>query len=238
MIYEEAFSLAEGIESALTGLYVKGRLTERENQDRLEKVLESSLVLIVKTPELEPGVSKAMPCGLDELAKYLEEFLDGTADDIGWEYTYHKLYAPYLPQVIEELKREKSSRRACIALGQNNINFSKNPPCLQLLYFQITEGYLELKCVFRSNDAVKAFPMNIEAIAALQREVAHMLQLKVGILTYIALNFHAYAKDISLLEQYIVNFRERSVESRTYKLGKLEEKLKERRGIRNEYVKS
>ena len=188
---------------AMRALNENGHEQLRENQDRADLMKEIQVVIDVSQPLSEPFISKAMPCDINMLLDYEDEFLDGTDDEKGWKYTYHGLYSPYYDKMINELKRNINTRRACIALGQGDINFTADPPCLQLLMFNAVENTLEMTCVFRSNDGVKAFPMNIQAIAALQRKTASQLGLPVGALHYIANNFHAYHKDFPLLESYV-----------------------------------
>lgn len=214
--YVKASSLAEGTELSMRALDEYGTLEQRENQDRMNEMKEIQLVLDVVSPESEPFISKAMPCDLKTLIQYEKEFLDGTADNAGWKYTYHGLYSPFYEKVIAELKRNIHTRRACIALGQGDINFTADPPCLQLLMFNVVAGKLEITAVFRSNDGVKAFPMNIQAIAALQRKVALELELEVGALHFVANNFHAYQNDIKQLESYIKLFDRLEPNKRTY----------------------
>ena len=214
--YIRANSLAEGIELSMRALNKNAHIQERENQDRTNEMKEIQLVLDIVNPLSEPFISKAMPCDLKTLLAYEDEFINGTADDLGWKYTYHELYSPFYPKVLEELKRNINARRAVIALGQGDINFTSDPPCLQLLMFSVVDNKMEFTCVFRSNDGVKAFPMNIQAIAALQRKAAADMGLEVGELHYIANNFHAYQNDFTQLENYIKLFDKYSIERRTY----------------------
>ncbi|NLW70705.1 MAG: hypothetical protein GX061_06450 [Eubacteriaceae bacterium] len=201
--YISAVSISEAIEKSLKALNENGVICARENQDRADTTKETQVVIDVIDPTAEPMVSKAMPCDINALVQYEDEFLNGTADGDGWKYTYHSLYSPFYDKVIAELKRNINTRRACIALGQGDINFTSDPPCLQLLMFTANENALEVTCLFRSNDAVKAFPMNIIAIAALQEKAAGDMGMKIGAMHYIANNFHAYSKDFATLENYI-----------------------------------
>ena len=73
---------------------------------------------------------------------------------------------------------------------------------MQLMMFNYVNEKLEMTIVFRSNDGVKAFPMNIHAVEMLHIKVANELGLEVGPLHYIANNFHAYSKDFHTLESY------------------------------------
>lgn len=217
--YVKANSIGRAVELSIKALNDYGIFQQRENQDMEDCCKEIQLCLDISSPILsdegrEQFVSKAVPCGLEQLIDYDKEFLEGTADNAGWKYTYHALYAPYYPKVIEELKRNRYSRRACIALGQGDINFTSDPPCLQLLMFNVVDGMLEMTVVFRSNDAIKAFPMNIHALSMLQLMVANELNLGFGDMHYIANNFHAYSKDFKTMSQYVKNFADKPADKR------------------------
>ena len=218
-------SIGEAIELALYTLNQYGVVEDRENQDREDQCKEIRLGIEIVNPQSEPYISKAIPCGLDGLNKYIREFLVGEGDELDWTYTYHKLYSPFYEKVLEELRRNKNSRRACIALGQGSINFTAYPPCLQLLNFSCRGNLLDLTCYFRSNDGVKAFPMNVIAIAELQKKVAEDLNLEIGTLYYFANNFHAYSKDWKLLESYCKIFETGDYNRRFYSKADLKGEL-------------
>jgi thymidylate synthase len=201
-----AASLAEGIEKSMKALHENGILETRENQDRENVMKEIQLVLDVTEPMSEPFVSKAMPCDIKVLVQYEDEFINGSADNAGWKYTYHGLYTPFYDKALGELRRNSKTRRSCIALGQGDITFTSDPPCLQLIMFNVVGGKLDITVVFRSNDGVKAFPMNIHAVRALQIKAAAELGYETGCLHYVANNFHAYENDILLLESYCALF--------------------------------
>lgn len=201
--YIKAKSIGLGIEAAMKALLENGVEQDRENQDRADKTKEIQLCLDIEDPCSEPAISRSIVTDLKGLAKYDHEFLDGTGDEDGWKYTYHALYSQFYDQLIAELKRNIHTRRACIAMGQGDINFSEDPPCMQLMMFNYVGGKLEMTIVFRSNDGVKAFPMNIHAVEMLHQKVALELEVPVGPLHYIANNFHAYSKDYHTLESYV-----------------------------------
>lgn len=211
--YVKANSIGSGIELSIKALSAYGEYRSRENQDKEDTCKEIQLMLDIESPFVGEAqsrfISKCIPCGLDELIKYDEEFIDGTADDLGWDYTYHQLYAPFYERVKDEIKRNPATRRACIALGQGDINFSSNPPCLQMLMFNVNDNKLDMTVVFRSNDGIKAFPMNIHALAMLQAKLTAELELDFGDMHYIANNFHAYSKDFGTMASYIKLFDER-----------------------------
>ena len=219
--YIKAPTIGLGVEEAMKALNASGIEQERENQDRADQMTEIQLLLDIEDPLGEPAISRSIYTDLPGLASYDHEFLDGTADDAGWKYTYHMLYSRFYDQLLSELRRNINTRRACIALGQGDINFSEDPPCMQLLMFNHVNGKLEMTVVFRSNDGVKAFPMNIHACSLLQEKVAGELGLPVGPMHYIANNFHCYSRDREVLANYCCVFETAKESRRFYSLDKL-----------------
>ena len=200
--YIHAPTVGIGVEEAIKALNEYGIEQERENQDWKDTTKEIQLCLDIDDPTAEPAISRCIMGDLRTLASYDHEILDGTADDRGWKYTYHQLYSRFYDQCRDELKRNIHTRRACIALGQGDINFSEDPPCLQMLMFNYVSGKLEMTIIFRSNDGVKAFPMNIHAISLIQQRMAKELDVPVGPLHYIANNFHCYSRDYDVIKNY------------------------------------
>lgn len=106
--------------------------------------------------------------------------------------------------VINELKRNPSSRRAVIDVRNNNEDmYSNDPACLQHIQYFVRDGKLECKVLFRSNDACKAAFMNMFALIMLQKKIADALGLPVGSYTHRANSFHCYERDFDLLKGYV-----------------------------------
>jgi len=223
--YVRARTVALGIEESMKALNAHGLAQTRENQNWEDVTTEIQLLLDIEQPDAEPAISRSIITDLKGLAQYDREFLDGTSDDAGWKYTYHMLYSRFYDQAIAELRRNINTRRACIALGQGDINFTEDPPCLQLIMFNCVEGKLEATIVFRSNDGVKAFPMNIHATAMLQQRVADEIGLPVGPLHYIANNFHCYSRDREILANYCKTFETANEKRRFYSMEQLKQYL-------------
>ena len=202
--YILAENIPDAVQKAMTVLHDEGKFELRNNQDTEEVMSEIQLVMDILNPQDEDFyISKAMPASLEQLISYEDEFILGTSDETGWHYTYHQLYSPYVEKVINELKTNPKSRRAVIALGQGDINFTQDPPCLQLIAFSIVEGKLEITIFFRSNDGVQAFAMNMHAIRCLQALVAQRLGLECSVFHYVGNNFHCYANSQKQLQGYI-----------------------------------
>lgn len=210
----EAETIPEAYNSALFILDFFG--DEVDCPDWGCKVIETSILINVIQPTMEPMISKLFPGGPKDLEKYKLEMLDGIMDfevDAGkWAYTYHDRMVSYpgfwghrdqIQFVIDELKRNPYSRRAVIDIRSDEDMHNNDPACLQNLHFQIREGKLDLIAEFRSNDAVKACFMNMFALVMLQEKIANELGVKVGSYTHIAHNFHVYEKDYDTLNNYV-----------------------------------
>ncbi len=223
--YVHAKSTAIGIEEAIKALNEYGIEETRENQDRVDHTKEIQLCLDIDNPCAEPAISRCIFGDINALISYDHEMIDGTADDKGWKYTYHQLYSRFYDQLIDELKRNINTRRACIAMGQGDINFSEDPPCMQMLMFNYVEGKLDMTVVFRSNDGVKAFPMNIHAISLIQMKVAHELGVPVGAMHYIANNFHCYSRDYDIIGSYVHTFETANEKRRFWSLDKIKDEF-------------
>ncbi len=179
--------------------------------------LETAMTIEITEPLAEPMISKCFIGGPRELQQYCMEMLDGILDfEIekgNWVYTYHNRMAAMkdlsgetvdqIQFVIDDLKRNPSSRRAVILVRNSEDVFSEDPACLQHIQYFIRNGKLECKVLFRSNDACKASFMNMFALIMLQKRVADALGLPVGTYTHRANSYHCYERDFASLDGYV-----------------------------------
>lgn len=213
-------SIGIGVEESIKALNTHGRLVKRENQNLEDDLKEIQLVLDIENITAEPFISRCIFSDIKGLASYDFEMLYGTSDDRGWKYTYHGLYKPYYNKLIEELRRNPNTRRARLCIGALNpdLIYSEDPPCWIEALFVIVDRKLEGTFIFRSNDGVKAFPMNIHALSMLQIQIAEDVGVQPGAMHYIANNFHCYSRDFELIEQYCKNFETASEKRRFYSM--------------------
>lgn len=226
-------SLPEAYHLALYKLRNEGELADCADWGTTQK--EVSMTMVVENPLQEPMISKLFIGGPKELEQYRQELLDGILDfEIekgNWVYTYHDRMVDYpiydakhemysfdqVNFVIDELKRNPSSRRAVILVRDPSIDaFSDDPACLQHVQFLIRDNKLHCKVLFRSNDACKATFMNAFGLIMLQKKIADALGLEVGTYTHRANSFHCYEKDIPMLEGYYKTMCEKTHEECTY----------------------
>ncbi len=171
------------------------------------KQKEISMTMCVANPLQEPMISRCFIGGAEELEQYVLEMTDGILDfevERGkWAYTYHQRYADQIPFVIDELKRNPSSRRAVMVIRDKNTEmYNDDVACLQHVHYFVRGGKLCCKVLFRSNDACKATFMNAFALIMLQKKIADELGVEVGSYVHRANSFHCYAKDYNLLDGY------------------------------------
>ena len=216
-------TLPDAYHAALLELNKDGTL--EECADWNQKQIELSMTMVVREPLAEPRISKLFIGGQKELEQYRQEMLDGILDfevERGkWDYTYHDRMVNYpiwrfdaekkevigslnqIEFVVNELKRNPSSRRAVIVIRDPSIDVNSNDPaCLQHIQYFIRNDELECKVLFRSNDACKATFMNAFALICLQERIAKELGVEVGPYVHRANSFHCYEQDFGMLEGY------------------------------------
>lgn len=98
------------------------------------KQKEISVTMFVENPLAEPMISKCFIGGAYELQQYVMEMLDGILDfeveKGNWDYTYHQRYADQYQFVIDELRRNPSSRRAVMDIRDKLTDmYSNDPAC-------------------------------------------------------------------------------------------------------------
>ena len=218
-ILVEGKTLPEAYHKALAALHEKGDITDCADWNTTQK--EVSMTMYVAEPLAEPMISKLFIGGPRELEQYRLEMLDGILDfevERGnWAYTYHQRYADQMPFIIEELKRNPSSRRAVMLVRDKASDMgSDDPACLQHIQYFIRDGKLSCKVLFRSNDAAKAAFMNAFALILLQQRIAEALDVPVGDYTHRANSFHCYEKDFDLLAGYVAQIETAGTEGTTY----------------------
>jgi thymidylate synthase len=174
----------------------------------------------IEEPLAEPRISRLIIGGAYDLQRYVMELVDGILDfkiGSGWDYTYHNRYTQYLPFVIEELKRNKESRRAIISIRDNEVDSrNKDAACMQSIQFFIRNNKLDCMIFFRSNDLPEAFFFFSFALIVLQASVSMDLGVEAGTYTHRSNSMHCYEKDFPLLANYVKAIGERQSDDLTY----------------------
>lgn len=163
--------------------------------------IDSTMMIVVHKPMLQPRLHMCMPAGFEDLAEYVAEVVDGikdhwvdTTDPAKWQYTYHGRLMAYggpnygapdidqITKMLDGLKDSPISRRCQGITWQPWCDQdSKDPPCLQRVWCRLSWDddeqcyYLNMNTHWRSRDALDAAFMNMYAMTEWQRLMAQYL---------------------------------------------------------------
>lgn len=97
--------------------------------------------------------------------------------------------------VIEELKKDPTSRRAIICSIFPPLDYTKKHiPCISFLQFLNRGNMLNMEVYIRSNDMLSAWGSDAYALSEFQKYIAAQLFLPVGYLEIISVSAHIYYK--------------------------------------------
>ena len=216
--YVTGLTLPMAYHKALNALRKFGEVTDCADWGCQQR--ELSITMRVSHPLEEPMISRCFIGGAKELQQYVMEMLDGILDfEVGqgkWTYTYHQRMGEQVQFVIDELRRNPSSRRAVISIRTPDDIGSDDPACLQHLQYFIRHDKLDCVVLFRSNDACKATFMNAFALIMLQKRIADAVGVEIGQYVHRANSFHCYEKDFTLLDGYVHRIKNQSLSMLTY----------------------
>lgn len=116
---------------------------------------------------------------------------DGNVNsNYGWQWKRGN----QLEYVIEELKVNRSSRRASISIydAKDRHNFERDTPCTYAINFMIVNDKLNMSVLMRSNDLWYGFGNDQYCFSMLQKMVADALDIEIGTYYHFANNLHIY----------------------------------------------
>ena len=123
---------------------------------------------------------------------------DGETNNSAYGYILFKKYGKnQLEEVIEELKRNKNSRRAVLNISDPAIDriHTKDMQCTIAVQFTIRDNKLNTTVYMRSNDVYFGLPYDYIFFVSLGMYAASKLEIKLGTYTHVATSMHMYKKD-------------------------------------------
>ncbi|MBL7071329.1 MAG: hypothetical protein ISS26_04055 [Candidatus Omnitrophica bacterium] len=205
---------------------------------------DCTMVIVVNEPMNEPRIHRAFPGGLEDLEIYRQEVVFGIHDhwinpaEGKWTYTYHERIFDYniendridqIDAVVKKLTQVPYSRRAQAITWNVKLDpKTDDPPCLQRLWFRITESHsgqktLNMNTHWRSRDAFKASFMNMYALTDLQRVIAEKIskergeEIVPGRYVDISDSFHIYGSYHEDFKKFQQTIKGRDFASRTWR---------------------
>ena len=118
--------------------------------------------------------------------------------NVNSNYGYQWNKGNQLDYVVEELIKNRNSRRASISIydAKNRSNFENDTPCTYAINFRILEDKLNMSVMMRSNDLWYGFVNDQYCFSKLQELIAYRLNIEVG------MYFH-FVNDIHLYENFL-----------------------------------
>lgn len=120
----------------------------------------------------------------------------------GWQWSRNN----QLDKCIEQLKKDKSTRRAWFTIfdGKEKDKYLYDTPCTLAVGFDIKPeiGTLDMCVTMRSNDLVYGFCNDQYCWTKLQQIIADELNIPTGTYYHFAHDLHIYEKHYSMREQY------------------------------------
>lgn len=241
----EAETLPAAWEKSVLAVWKKGFDIKTEYDKKGDPASKDcTMILVITSPMAEPRIHRAFPGSLEDLEIYRQEVVFGIHDhwinpaEGKWTYTYHKRIFDYdiesecvnqIDAVIKKLAETPHSRRAqAITWNVKLDSKTDDPPCLQRLWFRITEApdgkkFLNMNTHWRSRDAFKASFMNIYALTELQKIIAEKISdrrgeiIEVGRYVDISDSFHIYGSYYEDFKKFLQTVEKRSFAERTWR---------------------
>ena len=241
----EADTLPSAWEEAVLSVWENGKDIKTEYDKKDDPASKDcTMVIVVNRPMMEPRIHRAFPGGLEDLEIYRQEVVFGIHDhwinpaEGKWTYTYHQRIFDYgienehidqINAVVKKLSQVSYSRRAQAITWNVKLDpETDDPPCLQRLWFRITEEpgtkkFLNMNSHWRSRDAFKASFMNMYALTDLQRMIAEKIskqcgeKIEVGQYVDISDSFHIYGSYHDDFKSFLRTVKARSFADRTWR---------------------
>lgn len=118
----------------------------------------------------------------------------------GWQWNRSN----QLEYVINELKRDKNTRRAVLTIydAKENHIFEKDTPCTLSIHFDIEDNKLNMNVVMRSNDLVFGFCNDQYCFSELMKLVASSIDgITIGEYNHFVHNMHIYERHFFIHER-------------------------------------
>lgn len=116
-----------------------------------------------------------------------------------------------IENVIEYLKKKPAGKRAQASVWQQEVDLNGPiAPCLQLLWFQIDDGKLDIHVHMRASDCSGKLLMNMNEFVALQHYMAKELGVEPGRYYHFIDTCHFNSADKEKIESLLVELKEKA----------------------------
>lgn len=191
-------TVAEAWVKILDFLLKFGVLSNTQYQSMQQEHLDLVSVIEREDPN-DLFIPEWFPFDRERFAKYLPTVVDTLPVPEGVSYYYSDRmrvrWGDQIAAVMEKLRKSPDTRQATVTLWDPTEDLAtKDPPCLNKLWFRIQEKKLFLSAVIRSNDMFRGYPGNALALRVLQEMVRKGVDetLELGHLVITSESAHIY----------------------------------------------
>lgn len=128
---------------------------------------------------------------------------DGKTNNSAYGYILQKKYGfNQIEQIIDLLRKDKTSRRAVLNISDPAINRieTHDMQCTIAIQFLIRNNRLEETVYMRSNDVFFGLPYDYIYFVSIGEYIAEQLGLELGLYTHHATSMHMYKRDVDKFE--------------------------------------
>lgn len=139
-----------------------------------------------------------------------ERFVPGGNELMKMELThYNNLFFSNksLNNIILHLKENPYSKKAVLNFWKSEYKDETEIPCVVYLWFRNRNGYLDMDCHMRANDAFRLVLMDVHIMTSIHQYVASELKLKKGSYYHFVDSLHLYERDRENIDKIIVQLQ-------------------------------
>jgi thymidylate synthase len=176
------------------------------NTGELEDNLQELLALTVTVTDEFDSLA-ALDLMDAETKKYCLSYIYGSESEHSYGYgdrlTRHFGFNQ-IDEIVNKLKGEIGSKSSVLSLFEPQDLIRGKSPCLTQIWVRVRSGELSLFANLRSNDILRAYPLNAYALRVLQIYLSDKVGVKVGYLTTTSFSAHIYEDCFKTIDELLL----------------------------------
>lgn len=209
MIFIETTTIAEAWRKAVKNIYDQGKVIEND------EIFRDSVMAIEVSDTTNGFFDNHFPISEQDIEIINNYLVTGEGENKvihDWTKIYRKRLFDSEPNqiknVIEYLHKKPAGKRAQASVWQQDVDlYGSIAPCLQLLWFQIDDGKLDIHVHMRASDCYGKLLMNMNEFVALQQYIAKELGVSSGKYFHFIDTCHLNSADKEKIESLVAELK-------------------------------
>ena len=200
-------SVAQGFLESIYRVRTSGKLKETNHGLKWQELQN---MMIVVEDNFDLPIPNYLPVDIEFLENYIPQICEDSPETLT-SYTYGSRMRSHfgvdqVELVIEKLRNDPTVASAVISLW--DVQKDRNStPCLNHIWFRISDDRLYMTATLRSNDMFGAWCANIIGLRSLQILVANQLNIFPASLTTVSLSAHIYEDCFTYVDATLDKYR-------------------------------